>query len=70
MDRIDRLMAELDDAVARLDAQTFRPAVRVPDPTAEQAPAREAPRPRWYWTTPASAAPPPPEELAEVVAHP
>jgi len=69
MDRLDRLMAELDGAVERLDARTVPPAVTTPEPTPEPAPTA-APRARWYWTTPASAAPPPPGELAEVTGHP
>ena len=68
MDRLDRLMAELDGAVARLDARTVPPAVTMPGPNRE--PATATPRARWYWTTPASAAPPPPGELAEVTVHP
>ena len=60
MDRLDRLMAELDDAVARLDMRTA-PAVRT-----ELAPPREQTRARWYWTMPASTAPRAPSELAEL----
>lgn len=67
MDRLDRLMAELDGAVERLDARAVPPAVTIPEPTPEPAP---APRARWYWTIPASAAQPPPGELAEVTALP
>jgi hypothetical protein len=46
MDRLDRLVAELDDAIARLDE-------RAPVP----APASDRVRARWYWTLPASTVP-------------
>jgi hypothetical protein len=51
MARLDRLAAELDDAVARLDARA---------PAAAQGEQPLHPRARWYWTAPASAAPPVP----------
>ena len=70
MDRLDRLMAELDGAVARLDARTERPAAALPEPTPQQTPAADAPRARWYWTVSASSAPPSPGQLAEVTAQP
>jgi hypothetical protein len=70
MDRLDRLMAELDDAVARLDARTERPPAASPEPAAQPAPPPDAPRARWYWTVSASSAPPSPGELAEVTAQP
>ena len=70
MNRLDRLMAELDDAVARLDARTPRPAVTRPEPTPGPAPSADAPRARWYWIVSAAAAPPSPTELTEVTAHP
>lgn len=70
MDRLDRLMAELDGAVARLDARTERRPVASPEPAPEQAPGLDAPRARWYWTVAASAAPPAPGALAEVTAQP
>jgi hypothetical protein len=69
MDRLDRLMAELDGAVARLDARAVPAAMTMPEPLPEPAPTA-APRARWYWTAPASAAPPRPGELAQVTAHP
>ena len=68
MDRLDRLMAELDTAVARLDARAVPPATA--ESTPERPPTSAAPRARWYWTTSASAAPPPPGDLAEVTARP
>ena len=68
MDRLDQLMAELDTAVARLDAlaadESFRRPERPPDPKPEPSGAR------WYWTTDAAAAPPPPAEIAETVGPP
>jgi hypothetical protein len=71
MDRLDRLMAELDGAVERLDARTEQPAVALPEPTTPgQAPGLDAPRARWYWTVAASAAPPPPGKLTEATAQP
>jgi hypothetical protein len=60
MDRLDRMMAELDDAVARLDERT------APRPGRDPAPPVERRRARWYWTMPASTAPPAPAERADV----
>ena len=69
MDRLDRLMAELDGAVARLDARTERPAAPSSEGPAPGA-ALDSPRARWYWSVPASDAPPSPRQLAEVTAQP
>jgi hypothetical protein len=68
MDRLDQLMAELDAAVARLDALAANETFRRPDPPAH--PPTEPSRARWYWTTDAAAAPPPPAELTETVGPP
>jgi hypothetical protein len=60
MDRLDRLMAELDDAVARLD-------VRAPGSGPDQpVPAAPRARVRWYWTMPATTVPPAPEADRDV----
>jgi hypothetical protein len=54
MDRLDRLVAELDDAVARLDGRAPASVGAGPSPS---------PRARWYWT--AAAAPPAPPVPAD-----
>jgi hypothetical protein len=62
MSRLDRLLAELDDAVERLDEHPLAPT--------EPEPAPDRARARWYWTMPATAVPPAPSDVVDLTEVP
>jgi hypothetical protein len=68
MSRLDRLLAELDDAVERLDEHPLAP-TEPADPV-QPAPAPERARARWYWTMPATTVPPAPSDVVDLTEVP